>query len=90
MDALDHEFLILSELIIKQTNVSAQLEKELEHIKLGLHDLMKGKLSPFLLTPHILKSSIDQVQSIISDKFPKFHISNKDPLLLFHGRIFVH
>lgn len=83
MDALDHEFLILSDLIIKQTNVSAQREKELEHIKLGLHDLVKGKLSPFLLTPHILKSSIDQVQSIISDKFPKFHISNKDPLFYY-------
>lgn len=44
---------------------------------------MKGKLSPFLLTPHILKSSIDQVQSIISAKFPKFHISTKDPLFYY-------
>lgn len=30
MDAMDHEFLIMSQLIIKQTNVPAQLEKELE------------------------------------------------------------
>uniref|UniRef100_A0A8W8JE54 Uncharacterized protein n=1 Tax=Magallana gigas TaxID=29159 RepID=A0A8W8JE54_MAGGI len=31
MDALEHEFVILSELIFRQTNVTAQLEKELEH-----------------------------------------------------------
>lgn len=30
MDALDHEFFIMSQLIIKQTNVPAQLEKKLE------------------------------------------------------------
>lgn len=83
MDALDHEFIILTQLIIKQTNVSAQLEKELEHIKLGLHDLVKGKLSPFLLTPHILRSSILQVQDIITNNFPHFHVANKDPLYYY-------
>lgn len=49
MDALDHEFVILSQLILKQTNASIQLGKELEHIKLGIHDLVKRKLSPFIL-----------------------------------------
>lgn len=53
MDALDHEFLIISQLIIKQTNVSAQLEKKLEYINLGIHDLVKGKLSPFLLSKYL-------------------------------------
>lgn len=33
-DALEHEFVILCELILTQTNVTAQLEKELEHVKL--------------------------------------------------------
>lgn len=82
MDALDHEFLIISQLIIKQTNVSAQLEKKLEYINLGIHDLVKGKLSPFLLSPHVLKSSLNQVQNIITEKFPQFQVSNKD--LLFY------
>uniref|UniRef100_A0A8W8MST3 Uncharacterized protein n=1 Tax=Magallana gigas TaxID=29159 RepID=A0A8W8MST3_MAGGI len=36
MDAVEHEFVILSELIFRQTNVTAQLEKELEHVKLGI------------------------------------------------------
>lgn len=83
IDALDHEFVILGQLIIQQTNVSAQLEKELEHIKLELHDLVKGKLSPFLLPPHVLKSSIHQVQNIITEKFQHFQISNIDPLFYY-------
>lgn len=86
MDALEHEFVLLNELTLKQTNVSAQLEKELEHMKLGIHDLVKGKLSPFLLSPHVLQSSLRQVQDIIITKFPQFHISHKDPLYYYsHG-----
>lgn len=83
MDALDHEFLIMSQLTIQQTNVSAQLEKELEYIKLGIHDLVKGKLSSSLLSPHVLKSSLNQVQNIITEKFPQFQVSNKDPLFYY-------
>lgn len=54
MDALEHEFVILSKLILKQTSVSAQLEKELKRVKLGIHNLTKGKLSPFILSLEIL------------------------------------
>lgn len=43
LDALDNDFVILSQLILKQTNASAQLGKELEHIKLGIHERVKGK-----------------------------------------------
>ncbi|XP_062585333.1 uncharacterized protein LOC134246997 [Saccostrea cucullata] len=89
MDALDHEFVILSNLILKQTNASAQLEKALEHIKLGIHDLVKGKLSPFILSPHTIQSSIAQVQNIISDKFPQFHISHRDPLYYYSSGDFI-
>lgn len=61
LDALDHYFVILSQLILKQTNASAQLGKELVHIKLGIHDLVNGKLSPFILPKAALQSSIRQV-----------------------------
>lgn len=44
LDALDNDFVILSQLILKQTNASAQLGKELEHIKLGIHDRVKKQL----------------------------------------------
>lgn len=82
MDALEHEFVILSELILKQTSVSTQLEKELKHVKLGIHDLTKGKLSPFILSLEILPSSLRQVQDILSNQFTQYHISHIDPPII--------
>ncbi|KAK3083806.1 hypothetical protein FSP39_003442 [Pinctada imbricata] len=83
IDAMEHEFAILESLILKQTNASAQLQNALEHVKLSVHELLKGKLSPFLITPQNIRSSLHQVQSIIDNKFPKFHIIHKDPLYYF-------
>ena len=70
MDAMEHEFVLLEQLILKQTNASSQLEIALEHIKLSIHELVKGKLSPFLINPHALKSALNQIQTIIDKKFP--------------------
>ena len=90
MDALEHEFLLLSQMILKQVNVSAQLEKELEHIKLGIHDLVKGKLSPFLMSPHNLKSCLHQIQAILDTKYSKFSIIHKDPLYYYSNGDFLY
>ena len=45
--------------------------------------MVKGKLSPFLLPPHVLNSSINQVQNIITEKFQHFQISNIYPLFYY-------
>ena len=71
------------EMILKQVNASARLNYELEHVKLGIHDLVKGKLSPFLITPHDIKSSLRQIQTILDGKFAPFHIIHKDPLYYY-------
>lgn len=89
MDALEHEFVILSKLILKQTSVSAQLEKELKRVKLGIHNLTKGKLSPFILSLEILQSSLRQVQDILSNQFTQYHISHIDPLYYYFQGDFI-
>ena len=83
MDAMEHEFVLLEQLILKPTNASSQLDIALEHIKLSIHELVKGKLSPFLINPHALKSALNQIQTIIDKKFPQFNIIHKDPLYYF-------
>ena len=45
--------ILLDEMILKQVNASARLNSELENVKLEIHDLVKGKLSPFLITPYV-------------------------------------
>ena len=83
MDGMEHEFVLLEQLILKQTNASSQLDIALEHIKLSIHELVKGKLSPFLINPHALKSALNQIHTIIDKKFPQFNIIHKDPLYYF-------
>lgn len=83
VDSAENEFALLEQLILKQTNATATLNLALEHIKISIHELIKGKLSPFLLTPHVIKSSLNQIQSIIDQKYPQFNIIHEDPLYYF-------
>ena len=47
IDEAEHEMLLLDELILKQVNVTSHLQTALDHVTLGIHDLIKGQLSPF-------------------------------------------
>lgn len=80
VDSVEHEFALLEQLILKQTNASTHLNLTLQHIKISIHELLKGKLSPFLITPHVIKSSVHQIQNIIDEKYPQFNIIHNDPL----------
>lgn len=68
---------------MKQTNVSAHLQQALDHAKLSIHELIKGKLSPYLITPQAITSSLHQIQSFMDKKYPKFTIIHKDPFYYF-------
>ncbi|KAK3104775.1 hypothetical protein FSP39_009897 [Pinctada imbricata] len=83
IDAVEHEFLILEEIMLKQVNASATLLSALEHVTLSVHDLVKGKLSPFLLKPNTIEHSLKQIQSILDTKFPDFVVIHKDPLYYY-------
>ncbi|KAK3105717.1 hypothetical protein FSP39_004121 [Pinctada imbricata] len=89
-DALSHEVMILETLTIEQINASAKLDLTLEHLKTGVHDLVKGKLSPFLLSSHAIRTSINQVQNIIDAKFSLFNIIHKDPTYYYSHADFLY
>ncbi|CAC5399809.1 unnamed protein product [Mytilus coruscus] len=69
----------LSSLSLKQMNDSSEINKYLEEITIGVHELLKGKLSPFLIPPHVLKHTISQIQIILNDKFKGFYLTHTDP-----------
>ncbi|CAG2247995.1 unnamed protein product [Mytilus edulis] len=50
-------------------NETAEINKYLEELKIAVHELVKGKLSPFLISPQNLKHTIQHIQSILNDKF---------------------
>ncbi|CAC5365736.1 unnamed protein product [Mytilus coruscus] len=69
----------LSSLSLKQMNDSSEINKYLEEITIGVHELLKGKLSHFLIPPHVLKHTISQIQIILNDKFKGFYLTHTDP-----------
>lgn len=70
LDALDNDFVILSQLILKQTNASAQLGKELEHIKLGIHDRVHSSYQKQLYNPPSDKFKTSFRTSSLNSTFP--------------------
>ncbi|XP_033728641.1 uncharacterized protein LOC117317810 [Pecten maximus] len=90
LDGIEHELVLLENLMITQINATSTLDKHLEHAKLAIHDLAKGKLSPFLLSPQIMRSTLKQVQNIMSSKYKGFSIIHNDPLYYYHNANFVY
>ncbi|XP_069107346.1 uncharacterized protein, partial [Argopecten irradians] len=80
LDGLQHELIVLEDMMLHQVNASAMLDKQLEHFKLAIHELAKGKLSLFIISPKIIKATLKQIQSIMSSKYPGFHIIHLNPL----------
>ena len=69
----------LSNLFIDQMNDSSVITKYLEELNIGIHEMVKGKLSPFLISPKILNDAIKHIKLILSDKFKGFYLLNSDP-----------
>ena len=60
-------------------NESTEITKCLEELKIGIHELVKGKLSPFIISPKILKHTISQIQTILNEKFRGFYLVHTSP-----------
>jgi len=60
-------------------NSSSSINRYLKELKIGVHEMVKGKLSPFLVSPTILKRTIRHIQFILAEKFKDFYLLNTDP-----------
>ena len=75
----------LMSILIKQLRVSGHLNHELDQLSISISNLVNGKLSPILIPSHILKSTLNDIQSILNSKFYGFHIAVKDISDLYHA-----
>ena len=71
-------FTHMNDLLITQLEHSNHLNHELEEFKLGIIDLVKGKLSPLLLKPETLKSALHDVQKLLDKSYPGFGLAYRD------------
>ncbi|XP_067650865.1 uncharacterized protein [Haliotis asinina] len=69
----------LTSLLIDQIQNAYVVEHQLEELKLGIQDLAKNKLSPLLIDPETLLQTIHHLSSVLSNKYPKFHLLHTNP-----------
>ena len=71
-------FTHMNDLLITQLEHSNHLSHELEEFKLGIIDLVKGKLSPFHIKPETLKSALHDVQKLLDKNYLGFGLAFQD------------
>ena len=75
---LENTFSHMNDLLITQLQHSNHLNHELEEFKLGIIDLAKGKLSPLLIKPETIKSTLHDIHKLLQKNYPGFGIAYQD------------
>ena len=70
-------FVKMNDILIHQVEHANHIRHEMEGVKLGIMNLVKGKLSPLLLTPYVIASSLRNIHALIKRKNPGFLLIHK-------------
>ena len=73
---LQNNFEQMTGILVKQIQNSNQLNHLLDEVKLGIIDLVKGKLSPLILPPELLEATIKDIQNLLNSKYPEFYVAH--------------
>ena len=73
---LQGNFEQMSSILTKQIQQSNHLNHQLDEIKLGIIDLVKGKLSPLIVPPELLQNTIEEIQKLLNLKYPEFYVAH--------------
>ena len=71
-------FTHMNDLLITQLEHSNHLNHELEEFKLGIIDLVEGKLSPLLIQPEHIKAAFHDIQKLLNRNYPGFGLAYQD------------
>ena len=66
----------MTDILTRQIQHSNHLSHQLDELKLEIIDLVKGRLSPLILQPELLKRTISNIQKLLNSKYPGFHVSH--------------
>ena len=87
---LQSYFKHMTSILTKQIQQSNHLNNQLDEIKLGIIDLVKGKLSPLILPPEMLKNTITEIQGLLNSKYPEFYVVHTPVDQLYKSEIFLY
>ena len=75
---IETTFTYINDLLITQLEHSNHLNRELKEFKLGIINLVEGKLSPFLIQPEHLRAAFHDIQKLLNRNYPGFGLAYQD------------
>ncbi|MES9880029.1 MAG: hypothetical protein ABW185_04025 [Sedimenticola sp.] len=88
--SLERTFSSMMTLLTKQVTDSNHINHQFDELKLAVIDLVKGQLSPILIPPQIIKSTMKDVQKILDSKFNGFYLSHNSPQNIYSSGEFLY
>lgn len=73
--SLQRTFQDMTAVLVHQLQNANALNHQLDELKLGILDLANGRLSPLIIPLDTLQSTLNNVQSILSKKYPGFYVA---------------
>ncbi|XP_048259087.1 uncharacterized protein LOC125384301 [Haliotis rufescens] len=84
---LKNAYISLSSVILHQIEQAALIEHKLQEFKFGVLDLVQGKLSPLLISPAILTTTINHIKHILHNKYNGFKLLDGNTNFYYnHGK----
>ena len=88
--SLQENFDFMLTLLTSQILKSGHLNTQLEELKLGVLDLVNGKLSPLLIPYEALQEALDAIQKILNQRFNGFHLTHKTLSKIYSSNKFLY
>ena len=87
---LQHMFEQMINLLSQQIKTSSIMNHELDELKIGVTDLVNGKLSPLILPQSVLKSTLRDIQNILITRYPGFYLTQPSPAHIYSNVNFMY
>ncbi|MEW8547942.1 MAG: hypothetical protein AB2693_30925, partial [Candidatus Thiodiazotropha sp.] len=87
---LQYMFEQMINLLSQQIKTSSDMNHELDELKIGVTDLVNGKLSPLLLPQSILESTLNDIQNILITRYPGFYLTQPSTANVYSNAKFMY
>ncbi|XP_053372746.1 uncharacterized protein LOC128546347 [Mercenaria mercenaria] len=71
----EHVIGYLMDILIDEIKTTSKLNIQLEEFKIGISNLVDGKLSPFLISEDLLRNTLKDIQTLLETKYTGFHLA---------------
>ena len=65
---------LIVEHLTEQVELSAELERRVENLNIGVKDLIHGRLTPLLIPPSIMRDTVSNISQALNTRHPMFQL----------------